>query len=782
MIKRNSIAFKLIFSILISCTALFLGIFWYNYSFSKKIISENISDNAKNLTRATVNEIDSVLLAIQEIPENIASLLEHNPYDKDELLNIVHSAVEGNPEIYGAAIAFDPYAYESGALYFAPYYYRKKDSLEFTYLGSATYQYFYLDWYLIPKELQSPVWSEPYYDEGGGNILMATYSVPFYKNDGGKRKFMGVITADISLMWLQKMVSSIKIAKSGYAFLISKNGAYVTHPLNKLIMNETVFSIAEATNNNQLRDIGKSMIEGESGVVSIIGLATKRPSWLSYAPLSSSGWSLGIVFPRDELLLDITRLNRVVFILGFLGFVILFVILFLISMSITRPIQILADTTRDIGTGKLDFDLSAIRTKDEVGKLAESFVYMRESLKKYIKELTETTAVKERMQSELRIAHDIQMGIIPKIFPPFPDKPEFDIYGILSPAKEVGGDFYDFFFMDSDRLCFVVGDVSDKGVPASLLMAVTKTMIKTMSKDASTPDQILDMVNKEIAHDNDSSMFITIFCGILNIKTGEIMYSNGGHTLPLVVQSGYKIEFLKGDSGIAVGATEKAVYKTNKILLGPKDIICVYTDGITEALSKNQELFGENRLKEEMCAVRQMPLKAIILDIQRKVNEFSDGMPQADDITLLAIQYLGGIKKTEETVIALKNSVSEVPRLAEAVRGLLKSRNISEKIINEINLSLEEILANIIGYAYADKNEHKITVSLSISGSEFTAKIVDDGKPFNPLSAPQPDINASVKERKVGGVGLYFVRKLMDKIEYKRSDGKNVLILKKTVE
>lgn len=639
--KHKSIAFKLISYILISCSALFLGIFGYNYLFSKRMITENISENAKNLTRATVNEVDSILYRVQKVPQGVASLLEHNTFDKDELLNILYSAVESNAEIYGATISFEPYAFDPESLYFAPYYCRKKDNPELTYLGGEFYQYFYLDWYQIPKEIEMPVWSEPYYDDGGGNILMATYSVPFYRNVGGQRKFTGVVTADVSLMWLQEMVSSIKIAKSGYGFLISRNGTFVTHPHNKLIMNETIFSLAEETGNGQLREIGRSMVKGEDDFVSFFSMVNEKKSWLSYAPLASSGWSLGVIFPREELLSDINRLNRVVLALGFFGLAVLFIILFFIAMSITRPIKILADTTRNIGKGSLDFELSGITSKDEVGMLADSFIYMRDSLKKYIRDLTEATAIKERMQSELRIAHDIQMGIIPKIFPPFPDRTEFDIYGILEPAREVGGDFYDFFFMDDERFCFVAGDVSGKGVPASLLMAITRTMIRTMSKDAANPGEILDRVNKGIARDNDASMFVTIICGILNIKTGEVLYSNGGHPLPLVIRSGEEVEFLKGDSDIVVGILEKVAYRTNRIQLNSGDVLCLYTDGVTEAADKKGGLFDEQRLKEAVYAARRMTVKEIILSVYHKVNEFSEGTPQSDDITLLAIKYYG---------------------------------------------------------------------------------------------------------------------------------------------
>ena len=457
-------------------------------------------------------------------------------------------------------------------------------------------------------------------------------------------------------------------------------------------------------------------------------------------------------------------------------------ILFLIGTSITRPLKILTETARDIGKGRLDFDLPCITNKDEVGILAESFCYMRDSLKKYIKERTETTAVKERMQSELRIAHDIQMGIVPKVFPPFPDRHEFDIYAMLEPAKEVGGDFYDFFFMDNERLFFVVGDVSDKGVPAAILMAVTKTMIKTIAKGAAAPDEVLDKANKEIAHDNDSCMFITIFCGILNIKTGEVLYSSGGHLPPLVIHPGEGAEFLKGDTGIAIGASEEAVYKSNKILLGPGDIICVYTDGFTEAGNKKDELFGEQRLKEKIREVSRRPIREIVSEVHAKVREFSQGMSNNDDMSMLAIQYFGGGKIIDEKTFVVKNNASEISRLIEEVRIFAKSKKWTEKTVSEITLAIEEILVNIQSYAYTDKDSHEIKVILSAGAAEFAARVIDDGRAFNPLESKKPDITESLDARKIGGLGIFLVRNVMDDVEYKREDGKNILLLKKKIK
>ncbi len=419
MMKNRGIALKLILLILSSSTLIFVLIFGYNYLFSRRIIIKNVEENARNLALATVNRIDIVLRSMEKVSENLACYLENTSYSKSELINFLRLVVENNPEIYGSAVAFEPYAFERDSLYFAPYFYKSEGKIRFTYLGGESYKYFYWDWYQIPQELDRSVWSEPYYDEGAGNIIMSTYSVPFHRTVSGEKRFMGIVTADVSLSWLEEIVASIKIAQTGYGFLVSKNGTFVTHPDNHLIMNETIFSVAEARGDAHLREIGRKMIGGKAGFVPFNSVVTEKKCWMVYAPLSSSGWSLGVLFPQDELMADIFSLNRTVLFLGIVGFSFLLVVIVVISGSITRPLRALAKATENIGSGNLDVELPALKSQDEVGKLTESFTYMKSSLKQYIKELTETTAAKERIESELKIAHDIQMGILPKIFPPF---------------------------------------------------------------------------------------------------------------------------------------------------------------------------------------------------------------------------------------------------------------------------------------------------------------------------------------------------------------------------
>jgi sigma-B regulation protein RsbU (phosphoserine phosphatase) len=268
---------------------------------------------------------------------------------------------------------------------------------------------------------------------------------------------------------------------------------------------------------------------------------------------------------------------------------------------------------------------------------------MTDSLRDYIKNLEDTTAAKERIESELKIAHDIQMGMLPKVFPPYPDMSEFDIYATLEPAKEVGGDLYDFFFLDDDHLCFTIGDVSGKGMPASLFMVVTKIMVKTKATKGLTPEKVLDRVNQDISLDNPSLLFVTLFFGILNIRTGELQYANGGHNPPLIIRAGGDIKMMESTGGIALGVMEDFLYDSKTLTLNRGDLLVLYSDGVTEAMNQNQDLYGDKRLIDTMHSLKNSSVDEIIRGILASVNEFCQDEPRSDDITLLTIRYNGPV-------------------------------------------------------------------------------------------------------------------------------------------
>jgi phosphoserine phosphatase RsbU/P len=645
MLKNKDIAFKLVLFFTLSSACIFTLIFGYNHYVSRQTIEKGIGENSRNLILTSTNKIEAVLAAAQKIPENMSYFLENSSYNEEELNRLLYTVVEKNSEIYGAAIAFEPYAFKKDTESFAPYFFKENGVISFKHLDKH-YNYFFLDWYQIPKELQRPEWTEPYFDEGGG-ILMCSYGVPFYKKTGDKRQLAGVVVIDISIESLREIVSSIKILKTGYGFLISKNGTYVTHPMKELIMNETIFSIAEARNAKGLREIGRKMIKGESSLTPFMAnsVITGKKCWMTHVPIISNGWSLAILFPQDELMEDIVKLNKMVIFLGVSGIFLLAIAIIYITRSMTGPLRAMARAAEEIGAGNLDIELPVVTSGDEVGKLAEAFGYMKTSLKAYIEELTETTVLKERMESELKVAHDIQMSILPKVFPPFPDRTEFDIYAMIQPAKEVGGDFYDFFQIDQNHLCFVIADVSGKGIPASLFMAVTKTLIKAKAVVGLTPDKIVSRVNEELCVGNDTNMFVTIFCAILDIRTGEMEYTNGGHNPPLIIRKTGEVSILKSTGGIVVGVIDDAKYTADKLALEPGDSIYLYTDGVNEAMNKNGDLFSDKRLEQEIIRLKKKSIKEIIDGIMGEVELFAKDTQQSDDITMMVIQYKGNIKE-----------------------------------------------------------------------------------------------------------------------------------------
>ncbi len=400
-------------------------------------------------------------------------------------------------------------------------------------------------------------------------------------------------------------------------------------------------------------------------------------------------------------------------------------------------------------------------------------------LNESIEHLKETTAAKERIESELQIAHEIQMSMVPKIFPPFPDRSEFDIFAALVPAKEVGGDLYDFFFIDDDHLCFAVGDVSGKGVPASLFMAVTKTLFRATAGNGATPGEILARLNTDICHDNESCMFVTFFCGILNVRTGEVNYSNGGHNLPYYLHRD-GVSSLENFGGISLGLMEPSPYASGRMVLRPGEALLLYTDGVTEAMDLSRTLYSDQRLEQFLGTNRGSAPRQIIGDLISDVRHFAGEAPQSDDITVLALHYFGTTKKmTEDVEIKVHNKLSELASANQTLTEFGRQHGLPDSILHDLNLAVGEILANIISYGYTDSGEHEISVRLSVEPGEMRVDVEDDGQPFNPLEASEADTTKPLEERAIGGLGVHLVRKLTDGLEYRRHEGKNLLVMKK---
>ncbi len=394
---KRGISFKMILFIFASVFIITAGIFTYIYKVSHNTILENLKENSRLLTRSTVSEVEKVLTAVQKIPDNLSKIFEAGNYSAAEIEKLLCLAIENNTEIFGASITFEPDYNGPAGEYSSIMAYQFNNHILSLKTGRNEFQNYLMDWYLIPKELDKPLWSEPYLKADGGNVVMSTYSVPIYRTVNGKKKFIGILSADLSLDWLQELVSKIKVYETGYAFMISRNGSLTTHPRKEMIMNSTVFSIAEETNSPQLRNIGRKMIKGETSFAEVEyhNVATGKLSWISYAPVKMNGWSLGIVYPVEELTAQLDNLFKMIIILAVIGGFILLLVITLISRSITSPLRKLAFATQKIGEGDFNVNIPESRGNDEITELTNTFTIMLDALRQTIEKLKSANAALE---------------------------------------------------------------------------------------------------------------------------------------------------------------------------------------------------------------------------------------------------------------------------------------------------------------------------------------------------------------------------------------------------
>ncbi len=645
MFRNRRLAFKLSVYILFSTTVLFSAIFLFNHFITRNIILKKVKADAKNISYYNISRIETVLKSVETVVENYAYLFESFNFNKNEIHDIIKTYVGNNEAIYGATIAFEPKVYSDEFGDFSPYYYKNADSLIFVDIARIESKFRSEEWYSVPKQIGKPYWTEPYYDEGVGEILMTTFSVPFYKIKNGKRVFAGIVDADVSLEWLTAMVSSVKLFESGYALIVSIKGTFITHPNENYILNESVFSVAERLNSPQIKKYGEQMINGETDFVRILGTLLDTPGWMFFTPMKSTNWTLVVMFPEDELYQDLNYLNQIILFIAIIGFLLLFIIIVLVSKRLTNPLEKLTIAVEGIGTGNLDIQLPKINSNDEIGKLTRSMSEMKTQLKHYIENLKSTTAAKESIESELRIAQQIQLGMIPKLFPPYPDTPEIDLYAKLEAAKEVGGDMYDFFFIDDTHLCLAIGDVSGKGVPASLLMAVTRTLLRAKAVSGISSDELVNSIKKDFQDIHDSKLFVTFFLAIVDLSNGEMNYTTAGHNPPYLIK-GYKdIIMLESEPGLPLGVKIQKTYHSENIRLKPGDKVILYTDGITEAMNANSELFGEDNLKDVLISLFDEDVKNTAEGIFNVVKTFAGETEQYDDMTLVVFHFKKALEK-----------------------------------------------------------------------------------------------------------------------------------------
>lgn len=405
-----------------------------------------------------------------------------------------------------------------------------------------------------------------------------------------------------------------------------------------------------------------------------------------------------------------------------------------------------------------------------------------QSGKNMIEKQQEITKNGARIETELNLANAIQKNMLPSIFPPFPEHKEIDIYASMTPAKEVGGDFYDMFLIDDKHLAICMADVSGKGIPASLFMMISKILIKNVSSIDKKVDTAMTRVNNMLCDGNKTGIFVTAWFGILDLSNGKLEFANAGHNPPLLysAKSG-NYEYLRVKPNMVLAGMENVHYIKNEITIEPNDRIFLYTDGVTEATNSDNKLYGEIRLQKLLNNLLELDAEGTVKSVKNDIDKFVDGAEQFDDITMLELIYKGQNEKTDDgTTKEFKANIKELPKVQQFIDDELSNYNCTNKTTHQIHLAVEEVFANIASYAYSGK-EGKCTLGIKYVDSKIVLKFEDDGIPFNPLENKEPDITLPVEKRDIGGLGIFITKKIMDNIEYRYENNKNILILIKEI-
>ena len=579
--KKIGIVILVVAAVLLEVTSL------VQYWFASESIREEVVHRAHSELKVKSLTIQNALVAVEAAVKNMTWVVEKDLQHPDSMYSIARRLLVNNPNIVGVGIVFKPNYYKSQGKLFEPYAARRTSGeIETSQLASESHDYTKLEFYIKGLESKNGHWCDPYLDSDGARMMLTTYSYPIYDKNG---EAVAVVGADVSLDWLDDYINAQHIYPSSYNIVVSRTGQLIVCPVESLVMRQSLQEATAGMNDTSVASVNQRMMAGESGQATVISNEGDK-NYVFYAPIEgSNGWSMAVVAADKEIYRDLRQVGFYQFLLMLFGLGLLAFIL-----------------QRSAGT------------------------FMR---------LQKVNAEKERIGSELRIASGIQRGMLPKIYPPYPDRHDIEIYAMLDSAKEVGGDLFDFYIRD-EKLFFCIGDVSGKGVPASLVMAVTRSLFRTISAHQDNTGRIVGDMNNAMSEMNEDNMFVTMFVGKLDLATGKFHYCNAGHCAPLLVGDG--VSLLPMNANVPMGLMSGWQFEDQKTVIQPGTTIFLYTDGLIEAEDGSKKQFGEERMikvAHRILEKKQNAPESMIKRMADAVKAFVGGAEQSDDLTMLAVKY-----------------------------------------------------------------------------------------------------------------------------------------------
>ena len=812
----RGLAFKQSMMILAAITVVFGLIFGIMSYKTQDMLNRMTVENGEESSRANVNYIDKLFNAGKLVGDDVASTLGKRKMTKAELdtflLQSLTNARNLVPQIVAVVLAYEPgMGPETPKGEFMRLARFTENEIKLVTGG----HYDDKEWYYSTRDGKTSRWQEPFIGEFVPEPI-AVYTVPiFQKNNKGEEVLAGVLAIDMSIDFLKDEISSIPVSNSGYAIITSAKNVAVAYPK----------SIAQGKRNREIvvKEIrGNSQVNFDRQTRDSSGLfigtvAGGEESAIYYTTIKANNWTFMVVWPIEKYLKDQSSMRKLFLVLAIGGYIIILIIILLISFRVAKPLKELAIAARKLGRGNFNVTIPQITGRDEISEFAGAFSNMLTELKDHIERQKDM----KRIERELDLARNIQLSMLPgSEHDENSDDDRHELAPFLLPAKEVGGDFYDFFKIDNDHLCVVIGDVSGKGVAAALFMMVARIILRTTTKNLKSIVDAFNRTNFALAKRNKLNMFVTVWAGIIDLRTGHIDFASAGHNPPAVRHSDDSVEFIKSKAGLVMAAMEETIYKPQTYDLKKGDTLFLYTDGVTEATNTNDVLFGDSRLLATLKMGGERSTADTCTLVKKEIDNFVQDAPQFDDITMLAIKF-NGIdepvwERYEKTIDVADDNKGELKSFVEGiltpmdgakkvqmqdawdryekivdvipenqdiltafVEGILAPMEGSLKSQMQINIAIDEIYSNIVKFSGATK----VTLIVEVRKATLTARLtfIDNGKPYDPIKQADPDVTLPAEEREIGGLGIFIVKKTMDSVCYRRNGENNELAITKTL-
>ena len=598
----------------------------------------------QTIMKLVSEKLENILSHEEVCARNVFAEIPNRLDSPETVLKALEEEMRLNSYIDGYFVAFEPGYFPQYEYWFEAYLHR--NDLHARNIGSSKHDYFQRDWYKRGKNEEDGYWTDPYFDDWSEKDIVCTFAMPLYDRMGRK---VGVCGADMSLKWLVKELNTIneKSYNTGlvniqlssdfifHTFIITSKGTYVAHPDEKRVMQENVMSYIDQNDEEAVNAVNEMMAQ-KHGIASMT--IDGNYSTVYYMPIKSTDWEIAIAVPKKTFWLPAIFVLTLLIVVTFVGLWLVYKFSRSTIHQAVKPLSALSKSANEVARGNFDAPLPEPAYRDEIGDLRDSFASMQTSLAKYVIDMKQKAAQEAALNHELDVARNIQMSMVPSEFPPYPQRDDIDIYGYLEPAKTIGGDLYDFFIRD-EKLFFCIGDVSGKGIPAALVQSATHFMFRIMSQREDDPSRIVSNINDVFAAENDSSMFCTFFLGVLDLKTHVLEYCNAGHELPILVTS--EATEIRVKPNIAMGLYMERQYRKEQIELPSGSVLILYTDGLKEAIDSTEECYGRERI---LTSLQRVIIKGAtepsdyIRQLVNDVTLYVGDMPQADDLTMLAIK------------------------------------------------------------------------------------------------------------------------------------------------